>query len=415
MKIAIFLLSTAAFGCQAWAGEATPNLPPAEAVARVLREAPSIRAAAAQLRVEEANRSRLEAGPHEWALRLGGQKLRTLPANAAEQSFNEWNAALERPIRLPGKGALDAEIGAAGVAVAETGLGDARHELSRSLLADWFSWLRERAAAAQWQAQLALLVTQDQAVQRRQQLGDAARLEGIQSAAARAQAEAQLVQARARERTAEENLRRRYPGLPLIAPAQLAEPLTVSGQESEWIAAQLAHNHELAMAEGEAQRARLLAERARSERLPDPTVGVQFSRERAGEEKVLGAYISIPLPGGARRAAAEAGLAHAEQRAEAAAAIRRRLTAEAAALYHAALAAQPAWQAAEAAARGLQHSAELTARAYQLGEGSLPEVLAARRLAHEGELAARQARLDALERRYRLLLDAHQLWDLDED
>ena len=123
MKIAIFLLSTAAFACQAWAGEATPNLPPAEAVARVLREAPSIRAAAAQLRVEEANRSRLEAGPHEWALRLGGQKLRTLPANAAEQSFNEWNAALERPIRLPGKGALDNEIGAAGVRSEERRVG----------------------------------------------------------------------------------------------------------------------------------------------------------------------------------------------------------------------------------------------------------------------------------------------------
>ena len=39
----------------------------------------------------------------------------------------------------------------------------------------------------------------------------------------------------------------------------------------------------------------------------------------------------------------------------------------------------------------------------------------ARRQALEGNLAAALARLDAAETRYRLMLDAHQLWPLDED
>jgi hypothetical protein len=57
----------------------------------------------------------------------------------------------------------------------------------------------------------------------------------------------------------------------------------------------------------------------------------------------------------------------------------------------------------------------MTARAYQLGEGSLSDLLSNRRLANEAQLAARLVQLDALELRYRLLLDAHRLWDADQD
>lgn len=414
MKIRVFLLLTAVF-TQTVAAEATPELPPEPVVARVLREAPMIQAAAAQLRAEEARRQRLEAGSHEWTIRLGRQNRRELLPGGGTERYGEWNAALERPLRLPGKGALDAGIGAAGVSIAETGLGDARHETSRALLRGWFAWLKEDAASAQWEQQASLLAQHNQAVQRRQQLGDAARLEAVQSAAAQAQAEAQLAQARARLRMTEEELRRRFPGLPLERPKNITLPQALAGKESDWVAAVLEHNHELAIAVGETRRAQLLAERSRSERLPDPTLGVQLSRERDGTEKVLGAYISIPLPGSARHAASDAAFAESDAWAQREAMIRQKVSAEAATLYHAAVAALPGWQAAHNAAGQLGRSAEMTARAYQLGEGSLTEVLAARRLANEAELAARQARLEALELRYRLLLDTHQLWDLDAD
>lgn len=414
MKIALPLLLTAIARC-ALAGEITPDLPSDAVVARVLREAPTIQAAAAQLRVEEANRSRLEAGSHEWNLRLGSQQRKVLPGSAPDERFSEWTTALERPLRLPGKGALDADIGAAGVSIAETGLGDARHETSRALLKGWFVWLRERATSAQWAQQVELLGQQDKSVQRRQQLGDAAKIDAVQSAAAQAQAEAQLTQAQARQAMAEEELRRRFPGLPLSVPPQISDPVPISGSQEHWLAAVLAHNHELAVATGETRRARLLAERAGRDRLPDPTVGIQFSRERGGEEKVLGAYVSIPLPGSGRRAAADGAFAQADAFEQREAAIRQKVSAEAAGLYRAAVAAYPGWQAAQRAAEHLTRSADMTARAYQLGEGNLADVLAARRLANDAQLAARQAQFDALETRYRLLLDSHQLWDLDED
>lgn len=412
MKIALFtLLTVSSLG--ALASEATPGLPPEPLVARLLVEAPMVRAASAQLRAEEANKTRLEAGPHEWNARVGGQQRRTLPNNAPDERYSEWSAALERPLRLPGKGALDAEIGAAGVQIAQTGLGDARHETARALLAAWFAWLREQATAQQWAQQVELLARQEQAVQRRRQLGDAARIETVQAAAALAQAEAQLGSARAREAAAQATLQRRFPGLPQEAPP-LPDDLPPLADDAEaWTTAILAENHELAIARGEARRGELLADRAGRERLPDPTVGLQYSRERNGEEKVLGAYLSIPLPGQARRAAADSGRAQAEAAGERARAIEQRLAGEASALYQATRAALPAWQAARQAATHLQRSADMQARAYQLGEGSLNELLNARRLAHEGSLSAALARLEALELRYRLLLDAHRIWDFD--
>ncbi|HEX7454893.1 MAG TPA: transporter, partial [Gallionella sp.] len=52
---------------------------------------------------------------------------------------------------------------------------------------------------------------------------------------------------------------------------------------------------------------------------------------------------------------------------------------------------------------------------YTLGESSLSDSLTARRFALESSLAENLTQLDANEARYRLLLDAHQLWALDED
>jgi len=411
----ILALLIACLGSPAGAVDNTPNLPPAEIVARILAANPTVQAADSQLQVEEANRRRLEAGPYEWNIRLGGQQRRAYPNAGPDERFNEWNAAIERPLRLPGKSSADAELGAAGVALAETARGDARHETSRSLLKAWFAWLRENATAAQWGEQVALLEKQTKAVQRRQQLGDAARLEAIQAEAALAQAAAQLAHAQARQRTAAEDLKRRFPGLPLAAPATIAEPQAVGGSADEWINAILEHSHELGVARGEVQRSQLFAGRTGRDRLPDPTVGLHVSNERSGEEQVVGAYINIPLPGGARRATADAALAQADAAGRREAAVLQKIAAEAAALYHAADAAYPTWQSGRGAAERLGHAADMTARAYQLGEGSLSDLLAARRLANEAQLAARLLQLDALELRYRLLLDAHRLWDMDEE
>lgn len=404
--------------CLAAVGEAVeldpPDLPPAEAVTRVLRAAPAVRAAGSMVRVEEANRGRLEAGQHEWTLRLTGQRRRVEPLAGTTERYYEQGAALERPIRLPGKAALDAELGAKGVEIAEWAHGDALHEAGRALLKDWFAWRRESESARQWAEQASLLGQQAQGVERRRQLGDAARVEAVQAEAALAQAEAQLAQARVRERTAAEELRRRYPGLPLPDSVKLSVPEPVDGDEAEWTAAILEHSHELGVARGEAQRAQVAASRNGREILPDPTLGMHVMRERGGEEHIFGVSIAFPLPGQARWAAADAARAQADAAGSREAAALQKISTEAATLYHAASAARATWESSRLAAGRLSQAADMTARAYQLGEGTLNDLLAARRLANEAQLGARLAQLDALELRYRLLLDAHRLWVLEE-
>lgn len=390
------------------------DLPPADAVARILRTVPSVRVAGSMVKVEEANRSRLEAGTHEWNLRFTGQRRRVEAPATPNERYYEQGAAIERPIRLPGKAALDAELGAKGVEIAEWAHGDALHEAGRALLKDWFAWLREGETARQWAEQTALLGKHAKAVARRQQLGDAARVDTIQAEAAMAQAEAQLAQARVRERTAAEELRRRYPGLPLSEAIKPSEPVPIQGDEGEWSAAILEHSHELGVARSAAQRAQVAASRNGREILPDPTLGMHVMRERGGEEHILGVSIAIPLPGQARWAAADAARAEAEAASSREAAALQKVSTEAATLYHAASAARASWESSRLAADRLTQAADMTARAYQLGEGSLNDLLTARRLANEAQLAARLAQLDALELRYRLLLDAHRLWALEE-
>jgi hypothetical protein len=93
----------------------------------------------------------------------------------------------------------------------------------------------------------------------------------------------------------------------------------------------------------------------------------------------------------------------------------QQITAEAATLFRSASAAHAAWQAGDAAAAGLASAADMASRAYRLGEGSLDNLLTARRLANEARLTARLTALEALEQHYRLLLDAHRLWNSDDD
>lgn len=92
-----------------------------------------------------------------------------------------------------------------------------------------------------------------------------------------------------------------------------------------------------------------------------------------------------------------------------------RINAEIITAYNTAVAGYDSWKSAQSAADGMQHNADLIARAYALGEMNFSEVLTARRQALEASLAASLAMLSARESRYRLLLDAHQLWPLNAD
>ena len=94
--------------------------------------------------------------------------------------------------------------------------------------------------------------------------------------------------------------------------------------------------------------------------------------------------------------------------------LERRLAADAAVRLREVQAAHAGWQGASAAARQLDQSAAGVARAYQLGEGTLSEVLNARRLANEQKLASTLAAVDAWLAAWRVDLEAGRLWAAPE-
>lgn len=412
-QFALALLWTTLTALPALAADAHPELPPTEWVVKVIRDFPLVQAAGHQLQAEEANRDALSAGSHEWNLRLLKQKREQRAPS--EVMYNEWEMTLDRGIRLPGKAAVADALGTAGVAAARFGQGDALHEASRLLLANWFEWLRQKETLDQWQEQVKLLERQAKAVKRRQELGDASRIELAQAEAALSQAAAQAAQARAREAGSRIEFSRRFPGLPLPAKVPDTRPGAPQGTPESWREAILEHNHELGLARAEAERARHAAQRSDKERLPDPVLGIRLAKERGGEDYVTGFTLAIPLPGAARSANARSALALASAAASKEAAILRKVEAEAESLVQNTHTLYGAWLDSQKAAEQQIQAADMAERAYSLGEGSLTDMLALRRLAFESRLAAQLARLTALEQQDRLLLDAHKLWPLDMD
>lgn len=388
-----------------------PDLPPTAVARPLLEHDPDVMAAQAAAALAGTEAAQLRASPHEWSTRLSGQERRY----DAGATSTEWSAELQRAFRLPGKAGRDRRIGAAGMAAAAAGVGEATHEAARELVARWLEWLGAVEQRRLSERQQALAAQNLVAVERRLQAGDASRLERGLAQAEQAVARRALSAARTREAAALALLRAHFPGIDSAAPPALAEPQPVSGDLAQWRDRILAHNDPLRIARARLERAREEAGRARAERLPDPTLGVFTASEAQGHENIVGVSVTLPLPGRQRALAAtraQQQVALAEQALEA---TQRTLLAEIEGGFASAQGHVEAWRAAEAAAASAREAAAMLARAHALGEADLQQLLLAQRQQAEAEAAALEARLLAQQARYALLVDGHYLWDLAHD
>lgn len=388
-----------------------PDLPPPAQVERALDEHLLVLNATSGLKLELANQRKWDSGTYEFSLRAGSAQRNI--ANTG-QKLKEWDVALERPLRLPGKVGIDQDIGTASVQRAEFALGDAHHEAGRLLLKLWFSWQREQTTAALWQKQVEILKQQAVMAEKRVKSGDAPRLELNMAQAAAAQASVSWHQARLRAQMAGNDLNRQFPAIQLPEKPLASTPQAIEHDFEFWKSRIFADNHELGMVQQQTHVQQLLAQRSNADRIPDPTVGMRYSNEMGGNEKVTGIYLMVPLSIGHRSATAEGVAQQAAMAADQEAFVKRRLEGDVYAAHMQATRNFETWQQANDAATAIRSNADLVAKAYTLGESSLSDSLSARRFALESSLAESLARLDANEARYRLLLDAHQLWALDE-
>lgn len=386
-----------------------PDLPPTPAVIRVLAMSSNVRLAHSQLGLELAQQQRLEASPYESFARAGLAN-RQDPA----RQYRDIELALERAMRLPAKSRLDRQIGETGVESARHGLVDARHESARLLLRLWFALLRANGEREIWRGQVALMQSQLDAVQGRLRAGDAPRVDVLLAEAALAQALQAASAVDQRLASSRADLATHFPDLATDTPPDLGRPVPLVGGPDDWRLLVLDRNHEILAVRAQREQAELQAQRAQADRLPDPVVGLRYLSERNGAERVLGLTLSVPIPGEYREAGLRSALAQADIRAEREQAALRRIAGEAVAQYRLATGSLETWTRAKLAAERLVEHAALAGRAYALGEGTLNDVLLARRMANEARLAESSAQADAQEARYRLLLDAHRLWPLDQ-
>lgn len=398
----------------AFAPQAAPaDLPPNDSAKALIDGDPRVGQARHALEAARHRADMLAAGPHEWTARASTQRRRY---RSGAQDVNEWSIGLERAVRIGGKAALDRQLSETQLRLAEARLGEARHEAARELLDLWLNWLAADRTRQLWSEQLGFAQTSLNAAGTRRRAGDASLLEQNAARADLAEVQRQLSGAANEEAKARAKLRTRFAQLPASAQvAALGEPAALTPDDALWRERILAESDDLRVAKEELQRAELTAARASADRLADPTVGVHATSEAGGAERIVGLTLSIPLGGTYRNAQSREALAQVDVARAAVERALRELESEIAESLTDARGSLERWKFAEQARTATQENAQLTQRAYTLGEADLQGVLLARRQLVDAALGATQARVDALKARYRLLVDAHLIWGLQDD
>ncbi|MFA6071573.1 MAG: TolC family protein, partial [Janthinobacterium sp.] len=397
MKARALVLLFLAAGAQAAPGAPTA-LPPEAEVRRVLASLPVLRQGVLNTQLAGAERDKLAAGPYEWTVRAGASR-RTAPG---AERYLEQEVALERPLRWFGKASLDQALGEQGLAVARALHGDAWHEAGRALLRDWFDALRDMAGVARLEEQLAVTQRLQSIAARRVQAGDGAALDLLQADTEQRRVLALLQQARQRSEQTLTLLAISYPGLP--RPQADSLPLPQAGSESaaSWAERIVHDNHELQLAQAEADLYAMRASRLASDAMPDPTLALRAARERDGQERVFGVSLSFPLPGAGRTADRSAAAIKASMARERVAQTQLRVALAARRAASDSVHSHAIWTTLQEVQQQTMRQAELMQRAYQAGECTLAVALAGRRQALDAALTAQTAQIEALAAQARL-------------
>lgn len=387
-----------------------PGLLPIEVARPLLEQDPGVASARAGLEVARQQAGILERSPHEW--NISGQ-LNQRHLYNADKTYSEWNANLQKGIRLPNKAAADRRIGKATVDESFAVYGATLIQSSHELIGMWVDWLAAERGHELAKSNLKAAQANLAAVEKRARAGDASQLDV-------SLARAELADQRRMENDAKTQadatwllLSNRFPGLERRVTA-LPEPLPIKEEASLWHQRVIGESHALQVMQARTRNAQAQADRARADKIPDPTLGV-YSASENGHERVFGLTFSVPIPTGLRSANSAKALAAVEVSRQDEELAKRQLEAAIAGAVATARGSYESMQIAKEGAASMQENAKLMQRAYALGEAELQAMLIARRQANAAQSSALQAQVAALKAYYGLLADAQLIWGLDSD
>ncbi len=388
-------------------------LPPDAMVRKTFEKIPQLRAGNMGINLAGSQKSRLEAGHYEWTARVGISR-RT---DQFGERFREQEFALERPIRWFGKADKDRAIGDKGIEIAKASYADQWHETSRALLKDWFEVIRENFTQQQLRQQLEIAEQLNAIAIKRVKAGDAAKFEQLFAETELQRVRALLQQTEQRVELAIQALQANYPGLSVPVTSSLPQPINLNEQDTKstehWLDKIMEDNHELELAQAEAEYVGLQAARIDQDKMPDPSLGIRSSRERDGQERVLGFTISMPFPGAARSSERSAASTKAQIANEKLQQVQTKVKLMARQAITDSQRTYTTWKTLESLRQQSLQQANLMQTAYRLGEVGITDALNTRKMALDAAIAADTAQIDALAAYTRLHLDAHLIWALD--
>ncbi|WAT19179.1 TolC family protein [Aurantiacibacter sp. MUD11] len=404
MRLAVALLPLAALAMPL---AAEPGLPDEAQVAAALDAYPAVEAAQQRVGAARSSAEARAASPHDFIV-TGSYTRRSIEL---EGDFDEFNADLMRGIRLPGKARLDREIGVHLVDAAENMAEDTRHQAALILAQHWWDWLSASAAAKVDEQAVSNLEAALRAVQRRVELGDAAALEADQAEAALGAARVRAAQSVGEANLARTRLATHFPALALPSEApEIPVPEIAQGELERYSAMVVANSHEIAAAEAQSRAVEASAQRARLDRVADPSVGIRVFSERGGAETGAGLVFSMPFGGSRRGAVADQAAAEASAAIADARMARFAVNETAAADLAQAQFRIESWQRAREGLRAQMAVLSRMRRGHELGEIDLADLLFAERMTHDAFSLEVAARAEAQRAITQIRIDSHELW-----
>jgi cobalt-zinc-cadmium efflux system outer membrane protein len=315
---------------------------------------------------------------------------------------------------VAGKARLDGEIGTTDIDIAKAQVGEAIHESAKALADLWMDVVTAGRLKEVISEQRGFAQANLKAAESRRKAGDASVLDVNLATTDLIEVDRQLSAAATSEQKARAKLRARFPLITEV-PRIVPDPRPLEIAQAQWRERILAESDVVRVAEGQARKAELTADRMRADKTPDPTVGVFVASEARRSERIYGVSLSIPLSGTYRNERMLQSLQEAEAARTRLDGKRRELEMEITDTYIDATGSFERWRLSAQGLEATQSSARLTQRAYTLGEIDLQGLLLARKQALDATLATEQARVEAVRAQSRLMIDAHLVWDLHED
>ena len=391
-------------------------LPQLDAVKQSLLQHPTVRSAVSDQDYANFAGQGLKLG-HPWTVRAGMQ-LRNTDAQDGQTKSNSYepNFGVEKQIRLPGKYELDQDLAQRGMSIAELKYEDAKHEVAKTLLNQWFAYMRSALQLTRLEEQQARIQHYMQMTQQRIRAGDAPRLELMLLSNESRQIEEQYMQAKTAYYQAQQLLSRDYQGnIPEHWSSDVIKIRPLEYTQTEWIQQVLSANHELELVKTQAAQQDALVKREQLNRVPNPTVGVGYSREQSGVENLMSVSVSIPLASRQVRIASGMAMAEAQKANFEIGRVENRLRQETQYWFTQMESATVRSEQAQQNLAQLQQQHGLMQKAYKLGELSLNELLLHSQQLVDARGRIDQAKIDYAESLSLLLLNSHQLWPLHED